>query len=120
MLKKFILTVLLLLTTASAAPHPKIDLWFIYRNGCPACMQMEAKLRQPNIVAILKRSYRIHRVERSNQDTLPKLFMHTHTFPTLYFLDAQGEAIVDPIHNVSSKELLRVMREAEILSEENF
>ena len=118
MLKKLILTVLLTFTTASAAPHPKIDLWFIYRNGCPACAQMEAKLRQPTITTILQRSYHIHRVERMEQDTLPKLSMHTHTFPTLIFLDPKGEEIVDRIHNVSVKELLRVLREGELLVKE--
>ena len=111
MLKKLILTLSLLVTTVSAAPHPKIDLWFIYRNGCPACAQMEAKLRQPNIAAILKRSYRIHRVERSEQDTLPKLSMHTHMFPTLIFLDPTSKKIIKRIHNVPSQELLRVLRE---------
>ena len=120
MFRNMILATFLIITTASAATHPKIDLWFIYRNGCPACTQMEAKLRQPDVATILKRSYRIHRVERAHQRDLPKLSMHTHTFPTLYFLDTQGEAIVDPIHNVSSQELLRVLREAEMLSEENF
>ena len=118
MLKKLILTFSLLITAVSAAPHPKIDLWFIYRNGCPACAQMEAKLRQPTIAAILKRSYRFHRVERMEQDKLPKLSMHTHTFPTLIFLDAKGEEIVDRIHNVSVKELRRVLREGELLVKE--
>ncbi len=115
MLKKLILILSLLTTTASATPHPKIDLWFIYRDGCPACAQMEAKLRQPTIVAILKRAYRIHRVERMKQDKLPKLSMHTHTFPTLIFLDAKDEELVDRVHNVSIKELLRVLREGEML-----
>ncbi len=76
---------------------------------------MEAKLHQPAIAAILQRSYRIHRVERMEQDKLPKLSMHTHRFPTLIFLDPKGEEIVDRIHNVSVKELLRVLREAEVL-----
>ena len=111
MFKKLILTLSLLITATSAAPHPQIDLWFIYRNGCPACAQMEVKLRQPAIAAILKRSYRVHRVERSKQDTLPKLSMHTHTFPTLIFVDTHGK-VLKRIHNVSSGELLRVLREA--------
>jgi len=110
MFKKIILIILLTFTTVFAASHHQIDLWFIYRNGCPACMQMEAKLRQPKIVAILKRSYRIHRVERSEQDTLPKLSMHTHTFPTLIFVDAHDKEI-KRIHNVSSQELLQVLKE---------
>jgi thioredoxin-related protein len=101
---------LLAITTASAAT--KIDLWFIHRNGCPACAQMEAKLKTPQIAAILKRSFHIHRVERSEQNKLPKLYMHTHTFPTLYFLDAKGEEVVDRLHNVSLRELKRVLLEA--------
>ena len=110
MLRKTFFLLLLLITTASAAS--RIDLWFIHRNGCPACAQMEAKMKQPAIAAILKRSFRIHRVERSEQNKLPKLYMHTHTFPTLYFLDAKGEEIVDPIHNVPLREFKRVLLEA--------
>ncbi len=115
MFKNMILATFFIITTASAAPHPKIDLWFIYRNGCPACAQMEAKLRQPAIAAILQRSYRIHRIERMEQDKLPKLSMHTHRFPTLIFLDPKGGEIVDRIHNVSVQELRRVLREGEMM-----
>jgi len=110
MFRKTLLLILLLITTASAAT--KIDLWFIHRNGCPACAQMEAKMKQPAIAVILKRSFRIHRVERSEQDKLPKLYMHSHTFPTLFFLDPKGEEVVDRIHNVPLREFKRVLLEA--------
>jgi len=96
-----------------AIAQPKIDLYLIYKDGCPACAQMERKLQHPQIAPILKRSFRLHRIERAHQDQLPKLFMHTHTFPTLLFLNGQKDEIVSRIHNVSIGELRRVLLEAE-------
>ena len=90
-----------------------IDLWFVYRDGCPACAQMKARLENPSVAKVLKRSYRIHMLNSRDLDQLPSQLPRTHLTPTLYFVDSHGKQLVSPIHNITTLEFWKTLKRAE-------
>ena len=113
-MKRFLLLLLLgTMAMATAKPAEPIDLWFVYRNGCKACRQMKARLENPSVAKVLKRSYRLHMVDVHQQNKLPSRLPRTHTVPTLYFVDAHGRQIIRPIHNITTLAFWKTLKRAE-------
>ena len=113
-MKRFLLLFLLSATTIMMAkPAEPIDLWFVYRDGCPACRQMKGRLENPSVAKVLKRSYRIHMVNSRKQDQLPSRLPRAHRFPTLYFVDAHGRQLVPSIHNITTLDFWKTLKRAE-------
>jgi hypothetical protein len=112
---KHFLLLLLTGTIAMAAPKQAepINLWFVYRNGCPACAQMKARLDNPSVAKVLHRAYAVHMVGSHDQDQLPSQLPKAHKFPTLYFVDAKGKQLVPPIHNTTTLEFWKTLKRAE-------
>ena len=114
-MKRFLMMVVLLCSMGFAAARhaAPIDLWCVYRNGCPACAQMKARLENPSVAKVLKRSYRIHMLKSRDLDQLPSRLPRTHLTPTLYFVDSHGKQLVSPIHNITTLEFWKTLKRAE-------
>ncbi len=113
-MKRFLLLFLLgTLAMAMAKPAEPIDLWFVYRNGCPACRQMKARLENPSVAKVLKRSYRLHMLNSRDLDRLPSQLPRTHLTPTLYFVDSHGRQLVPYIHNITTLAFWKTLKRAE-------
>jgi len=113
-MKRFLLLLLLgTMAMATAKPAEPIDLWFVYRNGCKACRQMKARLENPSVAKVLKRSYRLHMLNSRDLDQLPSHLPRTHLTPTLYFVDSHGRQLVPYIHNITTLAFWKTLKRAE-------
>ena len=90
----------------------KIQLYFVYRDGCPACEQMKQLMRRDDIEAILEKDFEITRVNIRDKEALPKVWMRPMRSPTLYFLDQKQEELISSIHNMSAHRFKETLKEA--------
>jgi thioredoxin-related protein len=97
---------------ASITNSKKIQLYFVYKEGCPACEQMKQLMRRDDIETILDRDFEITRVNIRDKDALPKVWMRPFRAPTFYFLDQKQEELISSIHNMSAERFLTTLKEA--------
>jgi len=97
---------------ASKSISNKIQLYFVYKDGCPACEQMKQTMRRNDIEAILDRDFEITRVNIRDKAALPKVWMRPMRSPTLYFLDQKQEELISSIHNMSARRFKETLKEA--------
>lgn len=95
-----------------ATPSSKIQLYFVYREGCPACEQLTQVMHRGDITAILDRDFEITRVHIRDKDALPKVWMRPFRTPTVYFLDKKQEELISSIHNMSARRFKATLLEA--------
>ncbi len=97
---------------ASKSVSHKIQLYFVYKDGCPACEQMKQTMRRDDIEAILDRDFEITRVNIRDKAALPKVWMRPMRSPTLYFLNQKQEELISSIHNMSVRRFKETLKEA--------
>ena len=90
----------------------KIQLYFVYKEGCPACDQMKQHMRRDDIEAILDKDFEVTRVNIRDKGALPKVWMRPFRAPTLYFLDQKQEELISSIHNISARRFKATLKEA--------
>ncbi len=90
----------------------KIQLYFVYKDGCPACEQMKQTMRRDDIEVILDRDFEVTRVNIRDKAALPKVWMRPMRSPTLYFLDQKQEELISSIHNMSAHRFKETLKEA--------
>jgi len=95
-----------------ATPSRKIQLYFVYREGCPACEQLTGVMHRADIAAILDRDFEITRVNIRDKDALPKIWMRPFRTPTVYFLNKKQEELISSIHNMSARRFKTTLLEA--------
>jgi thioredoxin-related protein len=108
-----LLTLLASAVMSAGQSQEKIDIWFVHRRGCLACKQMKARLVNPQVAKILRRSFRVHMVDAREQELLPDSSLRTRVYPTLYFLDSRGDEIVKSIHNITTLAFWKLLKRAE-------
>jgi hypothetical protein len=74
---------------------------------------MKARLVNPQVAKILRRSFRVHMVDAREQELLPDSSLRTRVYPTLYFLDSRGDEIVKSIHNITTLAFWKLLKRAE-------
>ncbi len=90
----------------------KVRLYFVHKIGCPACAQTMDNMKRSDIAKILSENFKIIKIESRHKDRLPKLWMHTHTYPTLNFADSHDNKLINSIHNVPPRKLKATLMKA--------
>lgn len=94
------------------SPSNKIPLYFVYREGCPACEQLTEVMHRADIRAILERDFEVVRVNIRDKYALPKVWMRPFRTPTVYFLNKKQEELISSIHNMSARRFKATLLEA--------
>jgi len=93
-------------------PSKKVQLYFVYREKCPACEQLKQVMRRSDIAAILDKDFEITRVNIRDKSALPKVWMRPFRTPTLYYLDGRQEELISSTHNMSARRFRATLLEA--------
>ncbi len=103
----FILIITFFSACSNSQPTPqskldsnKVIIYDIKRKGCPACAYQERVFRVPEVKELLDKYCQIIYVDVSEQDKLPKKWMHTHKTPTVHFVDANNNKLIPSIGSV--------------------
>lgn len=94
------------------APSKKIQLYFVYRDRCPACIQLKQVMKRDDIAAILDKEFEITRVNIRDKGALPKVWMRPFRTPTLYYLDKDKKELISSTHNMSARRFKATLLEA--------
>ena len=95
----------------SISNDDKITIYFVHRDGCPACIYMDKVLETPEVKSALSKGYRVVVVDINHQDRLPKRSMITGVTPTFYFVDSNGYEVAKPAHTLTVNEFLAKLKE---------
>ena len=98
--------------TYKEAPSKKIQLYFVYRDNCPACKQLKQVMRRSDIEAILNKDFEITRVNIRDKEALPKVWMHPFRTPTLYYMGTNQEELISSTHNMTARRFKATLLEA--------
>lgn len=90
----------------------KIKMYFVYKDGCPACDFMKKAMRRDDIEAILDKDFEIIRVNIRDKYMLPKAWMRPFRSPTIYFMDKNQEELISSIHGMSARRFKQTLLEA--------
>jgi len=97
-------------TKPTFAKGDKIKIYYVHRDGCPACSYMDEVLKDKEIQSIIKANFNLITVDyRAQNSTLPKKSMITFKTPTLYFLDSSNKEIRSPIHALDKIEFKKLL-----------
>jgi len=104
-------------TTTTPSPststsNQKIDLYAVYKKGCPACTYMKESMRDPQVQALLAKEFNVHISDIKDKETLPKAWMRPMYAPTFYFLDSNQKELIASINAQSSSQLLATLKSA--------
>ena len=99
-------------TAVSKTIDNKIQLYMIYKDRCPSCISMKAHMSRGEVKELLQKHFTIKMINIRDKNALPKIWMRTHTAPTLYFLNSNKSELVSSIHGVSYNTLLSTLKEA--------
>ena len=94
------------------ATEKKIELYMIYKDRCPSCASMKIHMSRGKVKELLQKYFTIKMIDIRDKNALPKIWMRTHTAPTIYFLDSAKNELVSSIHGVSYDTLLATLKEA--------
>ena len=111
MLKSIILTITLFLTGCSnktelskiqysEQTENKTVIYYIHRDGCPACNYMDEVFKNRDIKNIINKKFKLVKIDFKDQTSLPDSSMITNKTPTLYFVK-NNKQIHKPIHALS-------------------
>ena len=98
------------------ATEKKIELYMIYKDRCPSCISMKAHMSRGEAKELLQKHFNIKMINIRDKNALPKIWMRTHTAPTLYFIDSAKSELVSSIHGVSYDTLLATLKEAIVVA----
>ncbi len=90
----------------------KIQLYFVYREKCPACEQLKEIMRRDDIEKILEKDFEVIRIHIRDKYTLPKAWMRPFRTPTVYFLSSKQEELIPSIHNMNARRFKDKLLEA--------
>ncbi len=75
----------------------KPNIIFLTREHCGSCEEMKKTLKTKEISAILESKFNIIFLDINNVSLLPKGLSEPIGTPTLYFIDAAGVQLVEPL-----------------------
>ena len=103
-------------TAQPQATEKKIELYMIYKDRCPSCISMKSHMSRGEAKELLQKHFTIKMINIRDKNALPKIWMRTHTAPTLYFLDSAKNELVTSIHGVSYDTLLATLKETIVVA----
>ena len=101
-----------ILTLSSSYANSKIKLYFVHKIGCPACAQTAKNMKRADIASLIAKNFDLIKIESSQKDRLPKIWMYAYRYPTLIFADKHNQKIIDSIHNLSADQLKATLLKA--------
>jgi len=91
--------------------NKKIKIYYVHRDGCPACSYMDSVLKNQEIKTIINRDFKLITVDyREQSSKLPKKSMITFKTPTLYFLDSNNKEVSKPVHALSVEDFKKKLK----------
>ncbi len=99
-------------STYKERPSKKIQLYFVYKEHCPACEQLKQVMRREDIAVLLDKHFEITRVNIRDKEALPKVWMRPFRTPTLYYLDSEQKELISSTHNMSARRFKTTLLEA--------
>ncbi len=85
---------------AKISSSEKIKIYYIHREGCPACIYMDNILSTQEIKSIIDSRFTLIDVDINAQEILPKSTMITGTTPTFYYLNSKNQEVAEPNHTL--------------------
>ena len=83
--------------SASNPKQYKVNMYFISQGGCGACEKVNAYMQKPEIKVWLEKEFIVTEVDINFKEELPFAWMKPFATPTLYFLEPNGEEVVDAV-----------------------
>ncbi len=75
----------------------KVNLLFVTQDGCGACEYVKSLMQRESLKALLANRFNVIFIDISEVGELPKGLEAPYGTPTLYFVNSNGEQLIDPM-----------------------
>ena len=92
----------------SFAKDDRVTIYYVHRDDCPACAYMDRVIQRKDIKSILKKDFKLIKVDFKDQKILPDSSMVTNKTPTLYFIK-DNKQVREPIHALNPDAFKKIL-----------
>lgn len=91
----------------------KTNILFVTKENCGSCETLKETMKHSQISAMLEKDFNIVYIDINNADILPAKLDKPYGTPTLYFIDASGTQLIEPMVGAKDEsELASILTEA--------